>query len=126
MSQIEIDETDRQLLRLLQVDASLAVSDLADRVGLSQSPCWRRINRLEKEGIIKRKIAVLDETKLGFDTTVFAQVRLSSHGRRSIQEFEEAIRAFPIRHAPPCSGSGGVANARIKGAGWKRLGISSE
>ena len=95
MSQVEIDETDRQLLRLLQDDASLAVSELADRVGLSQSPCWRRINRLEKDGIIKRKIAVLDETKLGFDTTVFAQVRLSSHGRRSIQEFEEAIRAFP-------------------------------
>jgi Lrp/AsnC family transcriptional regulator len=95
MVQIEIDEIDRHLLRLLQEDASTSVSDLAERVGLSQSPCWRRINRLENEGVITRRIAVLDEEKLGFGTTVFAQVRLSSHGRRSIQEFEDAIRAFP-------------------------------
>ena len=92
---VEIDEIDRQLLRLLQQDASMAVSDLAERVGLSQSPCWRRINRLEKEGVIKGKVAVLDATKLGLGTTVFAQVRLSSHGRQSIEEFEEAIRTFP-------------------------------
>jgi Lrp/AsnC family transcriptional regulator len=92
---VEIDDIDRQLLRLLQQDASMAVSDLADRVGLSQSPCWRRINRLEKEGVIKGKVAVLDAAKLGLGTTVFAQVRLSSHGRQSIEEFEEAIRTFP-------------------------------
>ena len=92
---ITLDHIDRQLLRLLQQDASTPVAELAESVGLSQSPCWRRINRLENEGVIKGRIAVVDQDKLGLGTTVFAQVRLSSHGRRTLEEFEDAIRAFP-------------------------------
>ena len=92
---VALDDIDREILRHLQRDASMPVAELAAKVGLSQSPCWRRINRLEKEGIITGRVAVVAPDRIGLGTTVFAQVRLSSHGRRSIQEFEEAIRAYP-------------------------------
>jgi len=90
-----LDQTDRQILEILQKDATLSASEVADMVGLSQSPCWRRINRLEKKGIIKNRLAVLDERKLGLNVVVFAHVKLSAHGRKSLPEFENAIRGFP-------------------------------
>ncbi|MBW2291461.1 MAG: Lrp/AsnC family transcriptional regulator [Deltaproteobacteria bacterium] len=91
---IKIDETDRKLLDLLQRDASLSTADLARRVGLSMSPCWRRIRRLESQGVIRRRVALLDRQQLGFEVTVFASVKLSAHGRQSLPEFESAIEEF--------------------------------
>ena len=64
--QDNLDKTDRRILQLLQQDASLSATDIAEKVGLSQSPCWRRINRLQEQGYIKSKVALLDRHKLNF------------------------------------------------------------
>ncbi len=90
-----LDQTDRKILEILQKDATLSASDIAERVGLSQSPCWRRISRLEKKGIIQRRVALLDRRALGLNVVVFAHIKLSAHGRKSLPEFENAIREFP-------------------------------
>ncbi|MCH7598882.1 MAG: Lrp/AsnC family transcriptional regulator [Myxococcales bacterium] len=88
---IKIDKIDRAILEQLQRDASLSTADLATQVGLSMSPCWRRIRRLEKAGVISRRVAILDRERLGLEVTVFASVKLSAHGRQSLPEFEAAI-----------------------------------
>ncbi len=90
-----LDQTDRKILEILQKDATLSASDIAEKVGLSQSPCWRRISRLEKNGIINRRVAILDRRALGLNVVVFAHIKLSAHGRKSLPEFENAIRDFP-------------------------------
>ena len=66
-----MDQTDLRILRILQEDSSLPVSDVAMKVGLSASPCWKRIKRMQDEGIIKYQISVLDADRLGFGLTVF-------------------------------------------------------
>jgi Lrp/AsnC family transcriptional regulator len=90
-----LDATDLRILELLQEDASLSAADVAARVGLSQSPCWRRIHRLEAEGYVERRVAVLDRRKLGFRVMVFVHVKLVRGARNSVAEFEEQVRAFP-------------------------------
>jgi len=88
----ELDAFDRQILALLQEDASLSAAEIGARIGLSQSPCWRRINRLERSGYLRARVALLDRHRLGLDVLVFALVKLNAHGRRSLPEFAEAIR----------------------------------
>jgi Lrp/AsnC family transcriptional regulator len=95
MQKIKVDETDRKILRLLQSDASLSATLIGERIGLSQSPCWRRIQRLKESGLIKKQGMVFDRKKLGFDTMVFAHVKLTAHGRSKVSEFAETIRQFP-------------------------------
>ena len=95
MQKIEIDELDRKILRLLQSDASLSATAIGEQVGLSQSPCWRRIQRLKDSGLIKAQGLVIDRKKLGFDTMVFAHVKLTAHGRSKVAEFGDTIRQFP-------------------------------
>jgi len=95
MQKIEIDEMDRKILRLLQSDASLSATAIGEQVGLSQSPCWRRIQRLKDSGLIKAQGLVIDRKKLGFDTMVFAHVKLTAHGRSKVAEFGDTIRQFP-------------------------------
>ncbi len=90
-----LDDFDRRILALLQEDASLSAADIGARIGLSQSPCWRRINRLEKAGYIRARVALLDRHRLDLDVLVFALVKLNAHGRRSLPEFAEAIRERP-------------------------------
>lgn len=92
---IELDPIDRQLLMLLQADASLSTAELAGRVGASQSSCWRRIEKLEATGVIKKRVAILDRHKLGLDVMVFAHVKLQGHGQRTLPQFEDAVRRFP-------------------------------
>jgi Lrp/AsnC family transcriptional regulator len=91
----EFDEIDRGILDLIQRDSSLATAEIANRVGLSVSPCWRRIRRLEKLGVITGRVALLDRQLLGLEVTVFASVKLSAHGRQSLPEFEAAIESLP-------------------------------
>jgi len=91
----ELSAVDIRILEQIQKDSSLSTSDLADRVGLSQSPCWRRLQRLKDEGYIKGQVAQLDRKKLGLSTMVFAQVKLNAHGRAHFDEFAAAVRAFP-------------------------------
>lgn len=86
---------DRKILRLLQHNADLSAAEVAERVELSQSPCWRRIHRLQEEGLIERKVALLNPQRLGFSITVFVNVKLSAHGRNNLTEFEQAIVGYP-------------------------------
>ena len=93
--QIKLSAIDLKILRLLQHNADLSAAEVAERVELSQSPCWRRIHRLQEEGLIERKVALLNPKKLGLNVVVFVNVRLSGHGRRHLTEFEEAITDYP-------------------------------
>ena len=95
MSGIEIDKVDREIIRLLQADAELSAAAVGERIGLSQSPCWRRIQRLKDDGLIQGQLMRFDRKKLGFDILVFAQVKLTAHGRSKVPEFAETIREFP-------------------------------
>ena len=92
---MSVDAMDVKILDLLQRDASLTAAQIGERIGLSQSPCWRRINRLQEDGYIKRRVALLDRHKLGLDVLVFAMVKLDANGRRSVPQFAEAIRQYP-------------------------------
>ena len=91
----DLDPYERKILRELQADASLTTAEVAERVGLSASPCWRRIDRLEREGFIRRRVALVDRRKVGLNAQIFAQVKLNAHGRANLDEFSEAIRGFP-------------------------------
>lgn len=91
----ELDAIDRTILLLLQADATLSTAEIAGRAGASQSSVWRRIEKLEKAGIIKKRVAILDRHKLGLDMMVFAHVKLQAHGQRTLPLFEEAVRRFP-------------------------------
>ena len=90
-----LDRYEKRILALLQQDASLSTAAIAEKVGLSSSPCWRRIDRLEREGFIKRKVALVDRRKIGLNAQIFAQIKLNAHGRANLDEFTAAIRAFP-------------------------------
>jgi Lrp/AsnC family transcriptional regulator len=90
-----MDEMDRRILRILQEDCSLPVSDVARQVGLSNSPCWKRINRMQKDGIIKRQTAVLDAASLGFGLTVFVSIKTGEHSSEWLQAFSDNITAMP-------------------------------
>ena len=92
---MEIDSTDKKLLSLLQEDANISTSALADNLHISQSPCWRRINRLEQQGIIQKRVAVLDREALGMSVVVFATVNLTQTGRQNLIEFEQMIKGHP-------------------------------
>lgn len=88
---IELNPKDVAILRLLQQDAGLTSTAIAERLNLSQSPCWRRINHIEQQGIIIRRVALLDRDKLGMDVVVFATVNLAAHGSEQFQKFEHDI-----------------------------------
>jgi Lrp/AsnC family transcriptional regulator len=92
---IALHNYDKKILALLQTDCSLSVADIARQVGLSTSPCWRRIAQLEEAGIIRKRVAVLDHARLGMEVVAFVTVRLSQHGRENLEQFETEIRRFP-------------------------------
>lgn len=92
---MRIDAVDRRILALLQEDASISVAEMAERTGLSASPCWRRVQRLEQAGIIRKRLAILDRHRLGLGVLVFVHVKLSANGRQSLAEFETAIGTLP-------------------------------
>jgi Lrp/AsnC family transcriptional regulator len=78
---------DRKLLAAVQEDASRSTSELADHVGLSQAPCWRRLQKLREQGFIRGEVAVLDRQKLGWTMQLLVQVQLSQHGRANVEDF---------------------------------------
>ncbi|MFC3714086.1 Lrp/AsnC family transcriptional regulator [Sphingoaurantiacus capsulatus] len=90
-----LDVIDRKILRLLQEDASLSTAEVAERVGISQSPCWRRMQRLKDDGVIRAQVALLDRKKIGLNAQIFAQIKLNAHGRQHLEEFSDAIQGFP-------------------------------
>jgi DNA-binding Lrp family transcriptional regulator len=92
---IELDTTDRQLLRELMHDATQSASALGRKMGLSQPATWRRIKRLRDSGVIRGQRLDLDAEKLGFGVTVFLGVKLATKGRVSLEDFERAVSAIP-------------------------------
>ena len=92
---MDLSATDIKILTLLQQDASLTAAEIAEQVNLSVSPCWRRINRLEKEGVIEKEVALLSAEKLGMGMVIFARISLSQNDEASLHTFEERVRQFP-------------------------------
>ncbi|MGQ9368548.1 Lrp/AsnC family transcriptional regulator [Azospirillum sp. ST 5-10] len=90
-----IDATDRRILAALQSDATLSLADLGKRVGLSATPCWRRVQRLEQDGYIRRRVALLDRAKLNVDVTVFVAVRTSKHSAEWLETFRRVVADIP-------------------------------
>jgi len=90
-----LDGFERKILALLQEDASRSNAEIAAAIGLSEAPCWRRIQRLRKDGYILADVSLLDRRKIGLNAQIFAQVKLTAHGRSNLAAFSEAIRSFP-------------------------------
>jgi Lrp/AsnC family transcriptional regulator len=107
-----MDSIDRKLLSLLQDDASLPLQDIAARVGLSVNPCWRRIKRMESEGIIRARVAVLDPEKIGLKVTVFVRIRIREHTSEWVKRFAVAIRS--IAEIAECHRIGGDVDYMLK------------
>ncbi|MFT7128568.1 MAG: Lrp/AsnC family transcriptional regulator [Gammaproteobacteria bacterium] len=91
----DLTPQDIKILTLLQHDAKLTTQEIADHINMSQSPCWRRINRLYEDGIISRQVSILNREKLAMDVVVFATVNLSTQGRNNLEEFEQNVQLFP-------------------------------
>lgn len=95
MQTIELEQTDRRILEWLQKEPGINAAELGAKIGLSQSACWRRMQRLRDEGVIKDQPVKIDREKVGLNTMVFAHVKLTSHGRSNLAEFSEAVSKYP-------------------------------
>lgn len=91
MSASQLDTIDKRILRLVQKDASLPIGVIADRVGLSSTPCWKRLKKLEQRGIIKSHVALLDPSKLGLGLTAFVMLEVEDKGANHIAHFIKQI-----------------------------------
>jgi Lrp/AsnC family transcriptional regulator len=90
-----LDPIDRRILRELQADATISIADLAERVGLSQTPCWKRVKRLTDEGVIERRVALLDRDKLDLGLVVFVAVRAARHDEEWLNAFARGAASLP-------------------------------
>jgi Lrp/AsnC family transcriptional regulator len=90
-----MDLTDRKILALIQDDASLSVAEIGSRVGLSSTPCWKRIQRLEADGVIQRRVALVDQDKVGLGITVFVSIETGDHSQDWLARFAETVGAMP-------------------------------
>jgi len=90
-----MDAIDRKILAVLQEDASLSVADIGARVGLSSTPCWKRIQRLEADGVIQKRVAIIDQNKLGLGVTVFVSVETDDHSEEWLRRFAQLVGAMP-------------------------------
>jgi Lrp/AsnC family transcriptional regulator len=90
-----MDAIDRKILAVVQEDASLSVAEIGNRVGLSSTPCWKRIQRLEAEGVIQRRVAVVDQAKIGLGITVFVSVETGDHSQEWLEGFAKVVGAMP-------------------------------
>jgi Lrp/AsnC family transcriptional regulator len=90
-----LDAIDRKILRVLQEDASLSVSEIGERVGLSSTPCWKRVQRLENEGIITGKVVLVDQNKIGLGLSVFVSVESDDHSEAWLKKFATTVSAMP-------------------------------
>ena len=90
-----MDAIDRKILAVLQDDASLSVAEIGSRVGLSSTPCWKRIQRLEAEGVIQKRVALIDQDKVGLGVTVFVSIETGDHSQAWLANFAEVVGAMP-------------------------------
>ena len=90
-----MDQTDRRILRALARNARLTNAELAEQVGLSPSPCWTRVRRLEQAGVIQGYVALLDQAQLGLPDTVFVEIMVEKHDETALTRFEQAVQDMP-------------------------------
>ena len=90
-----MDRIDRNILKLLQQDVTMPVADIAKRIGLSTTPCWRRIQKMEEDGVIRRRVALLDPVQVNAKVTVFVSIRTASHSKEWLKRFSEVVSEFP-------------------------------
>ncbi|HEX3708299.1 MAG TPA: Lrp/AsnC family transcriptional regulator [Pseudolabrys sp.] len=90
-----MDAIDRKILAVVQQDASLSVAEIGQRVGLSSTPCWKRLQRLEADGVIMRRVALIDPEKIGLGITVFVSIETADHSQDWLKNFAELVRAMP-------------------------------
>src|SRR6266576_6414850 len=90
-----MDTIDRKILALLQDNASLSVAEIGNRVGLSSTPCWKRIQRLEAEGVIQKRVALVDQDKLGLGVTVFVSIETGEHSQDWLDRFAQVVGSMP-------------------------------
>ncbi|MEN5084723.1 Lrp/AsnC family transcriptional regulator [Bosea sp. TWI1241] len=90
-----MDQIDRKILTILQDDATVSIADLADRVGLSQTPCWKRIQKLQQSGVITKRVALVAPEKIGLGLTVFVQIETSDHSGPWLSRFADSVAAMP-------------------------------
>lgn len=95
MQAVRLDQTDRRILELLQTSPGINASELGEKIGLSQSAVWRRMQSLRDEGVIHDQPVKLDREKVGLNTMVFAHVKLTSHGRSNLKHFSDAVIEYP-------------------------------
>ena len=95
MQALHLDNTDRKILEWLQKSPGINAAELGEKIGLSQSAVWRRIQSLRDDGVIKDQPVKLDREKVGLNTMVFAHVKLTSHGRSNLNEFSKAVSEYP-------------------------------
>ena len=107
-----LDPTDGRILDLIQHDAALSVAQIAEKVGLSSSPCWRRIKRLEEEGVIQRRGTILDREKLGLAFEVYCTVKLSLPTKENLDTFEESVKRWP--EVAQCATVTGAADYELR------------
>ena len=91
----DLDRVDREILRLLASDASMSLAEIADRVGLTSTPCWKRIRRMEQDGVIRGRVATIDPTKVGLPVSVFVEVETADHSSDWLRRFAEVVAGMP-------------------------------
>jgi Lrp/AsnC family transcriptional regulator len=91
----EMDRLDREILRLITHDASLSLAQIAERVGLTATPCWKRIRRMEEAGIILRRVTLIDPAKVGLAVSVFVEVETADHSAEWLRRFADVVRTMP-------------------------------
>jgi Lrp/AsnC family transcriptional regulator, cysteine-sensing transcriptional activator len=90
-----MDVIDRKILAVLQDNAALSVADIGQRVGLSSTPCWKRIQRLESDGVIQKRVALVDQDKVGLGVSVFVSIETGDHSQEWLTRFAEVVGAMP-------------------------------
>ena len=90
-----MDATDRKILALLQADASLSVAEIGNRVGLSSTPRWKRIQRMEADGVLVKRVALVDQDRIGLGVTVFVSIETGDHAQDWLDRFAQTIGAMP-------------------------------
>ncbi|MFT7220314.1 MAG: Lrp/AsnC family transcriptional regulator, partial [Candidatus Azotimanducaceae bacterium] len=91
----KLTTNDVKILSAIQQDGTMTTQEIADKINMSQSPCWRRIHRLEADGVIERRVALLNREKLGMEIVAFATINLSMQGRNSLEDFEREVEILP-------------------------------
>jgi Lrp/AsnC family transcriptional regulator len=91
----EMDAVDRKILAVVQEDASLSVAEIGQRVGLSSTPCWKRLQRLEADGVILRRVALVDPDKIGLGITVYVSIETADHSQDWLKKFADVVGAMP-------------------------------